>query len=93
MEVIHLEEMDSIKLMNRVDSKFVTTDQMLDRILEMADSRYRVLEVDGATVASYDSLYYDTADLAMYTAHQNGKLTRQRSVPGLMSVPATPSWR
>lgn len=78
MEVIHLEEMDSIKLMNRVDSKFVTTDQMLDRILEMADSRYRVLEVDGATVASYDSLYYDTADLAMYTAHQNGKLTRQK---------------
>lgn len=78
MEVIHLEEMDSIKLMNRVDSKFVTTDQMLERILEMADKRYRVLEVDGKTVADYDSLYFDTATLRMYIAHQNGKLTRQK---------------
>ena len=78
MVVIHLEEMDSIKLMNRVDSKFVTTDGMLERILEMAENLYRVLEVDGSTVAEYDSLYYDTAELKMYVAHQNGKLTRQK---------------
>ncbi len=78
MKLIHLEEMDSIKLMNRVDTKYVTTDSMLERILEMADSSYRVLEVDGNTVSAYDSLYYDTEGLAMYIAHQNGKLTRQK---------------
>ncbi len=78
MEPIGLGEMDSIKLMNRVDTKFVTTESVLARILEMADDRYRVLTMDGRSDSPYDTLYYDTPDLEMYTEHRNGHLVRQK---------------
>ena len=35
---ICLDEMDGIRLMNRVDTKFVTTDAMLEEILLRAES-------------------------------------------------------
>ena len=36
MDSITLEEMESVKLMNRIDSKYVTTDDKLDLLLERA---------------------------------------------------------
>lgn len=78
MEPIYLEEMDAIKLMNRVDTKYVTTEAKLARILEMAQDRYRVLVTEGGEVSPYDTLYYDTEDRRMYIAHQDGHLTRQK---------------
>lgn len=75
---IGLDEMDSIKLMNRVDTKFVTSVDVLSRILEMAAGQYRVLVTEGQRLSAYDTLYFDTADRSMYLAHQNGHLTRQK---------------
>ena len=79
MGPITLEEMDSIKLMNRIDSKFVTNATVLRDILEDAASGgYRVCTIEGQRITGYISLYYDTPDLAMYTAHHNGRKTRQK---------------
>lgn len=79
MEPITLEEMDSIKLMNRVDTKFVTNAAVLQDILDdAAASGYRVCTIGGQRVSGYLSLYYDTSGLAMYLAHQNGRKTRQK---------------
>lgn len=75
---IGLDEMDGIRLMNRVDTKFVTTDAMLEEILLRAESEYRVLEIDGIRMSAYDTLYYDTADLEMYMAHHNRRLRRYK---------------
>ena len=75
---ITLDEMDSIKLMNRVDTKYVTTEAVLEQILEMAEGKYRVLVIDGERTNCYDTLYYDTDGRAMYLAHQNRRLTRQK---------------
>ena len=75
---IGLDEMDGIRLMNRVDTKFVTTDAMLEEILLRAESEYRVLEIDGIRLSAYDTLYYDTADLEMYMAHHNRRLRRYK---------------
>ena len=76
---IHLEEMDSIKLMNRIDTKYVTDENVLGKVLDTAADRgYRVLEVDGAVVSPYDSLYYDTDGLKMYTDHHDRRLVRQK---------------
>jgi len=76
---ITLEEMDSIKLMNRIDSKYVTTETMLAQILERAfEAGYRVLVAEGERLSPYNSLYYDTADIAMYRAHHNGVLVRRK---------------
>jgi len=76
---ITLGEMDSIKLMNRIDSKYVTTEAMLAKILERAAAvGYRVLVAEGERMNPYNTLYYDTPELAMYIAHQNGVLFRKK---------------
>lgn len=76
---ITLGEMDSIKLMNRIDTKYCTSEEVLVRILEeAAGCGYRVLEVDGARMTPYNSLYYDTGNIGMYRDHHNKRLTRQK---------------
>ncbi|MCC8175364.1 MAG: polyphosphate polymerase domain-containing protein [Bacteroidales bacterium] len=75
---ISLSEMSGIKLMNRTDTKFITTLPMLQRLLEMASSAYFAQEIDGQRIAHYFTSYFDTRDCEMYTMHQNGRLNRQK---------------
>ena len=44
---ISLEQMSSVKLMNRPDTKFVTTQQRLQQLLTMALKDYYIQEIDG----------------------------------------------
>ena len=79
LEPITLEEMDSIKLMNRIDSKFLTDERTLIGLLEdAARAGYRALVTDGSRVAAYDSIYFDTDGLRMYLDHHNKRLVRQK---------------
>lgn len=75
---ITLEEMKSIKLMNRTDTKFVTSVPVLCQLLQMARDEYRAQETDGLRLSPYHTLYFDTPELAMYIKHQNGHLNRQK---------------
>ena len=78
-EPITLERMDSIRLMNRIDTKFVTDTLMLKSILEDALNRgYMIFESEGERVHAYDSIYFDTDDLRMFAEHRRGKLVRQK---------------
>ncbi len=79
MESISLAEMGSVSLMNRTDTKFVTTIPKLMIVLEQAQKAgYRVAEISGKRLLCYTSIYYDTQDLKMFTAHRNGKKVRQK---------------
>ena len=79
MAPITLGEMDSIRLMNRIDTKFVTSERVLLDILSDANAGgYRVCTIAGRQVTGYNSLYYDTPGLYMYNAHHNGRKTRQK---------------
>lgn len=75
---ITLEQMSSIRLMNRTDTKFVTTTDRLRQLLTMAQEDYFVQEIDGERIAPYYTLYFDTEDCAMYTAHESGHTNRQK---------------
>lgn len=75
---ITLAEMKSVRLMNRVDTKFVTTLPRLLQLLEMAKGEYFVQEIDGERNSAYTTLYYDTPRLDMYIMHHNGCLGRQK---------------
>ena len=77
-EPISLSEMDSVKLMNRSDTKFVFSQQKLLQILPKLQTHYRVLEIENIRVNSYKSLYYDTKDLQFYHHHHNGKANRNK---------------
>ena len=75
---ISLEEMKSVKLMNRIDSKYLVPFCQLPEILSHLSSNYYAQARDGKKFAHYQTLYYDTPDIQMYVAHQDGKLNRQK---------------
>jgi len=75
---ITLDEMSGIKLMNRTDTKFVTTVDRLRLLLKLAHDNYRAQEIDGSRIANYYTTYFDTPDSNMYIVHQNGHVWRQK---------------
>lgn len=76
---VSLEEMDGVKLMNRIDTKYLTDEQTLAGILQDAlNCGYRALVTDGSKIASYDTLYFDTPELRMFMDHHNRRLVRQK---------------
>lgn len=75
---ITLDEMSGIRLMNRTDTKFVTTRVMLEQLLQLAQPDYYVQQIDDSRMAAYYTVYFDTPDCAMYTAHETGHTNRQK---------------
>lgn len=75
---ITLQEMDSVALMNRVDTKFTFRSEKLSEILNIINKDYRVLEIDGIRCSRYETLYFDTSDFGLYIQHHNGKLNRYK---------------
>lgn len=75
---ISLDEMSSIRLMNRIDSKYLANEGQLHRLLEMARDEYMVQSIDGIRQSEYRTLYLDDRYNTMYLNHHNGRLTRQK---------------
>ena len=75
---ITLEQMSGIRLMNRIDTKFLVNVNQLPLLLEMAKEDYFVQEIGDLRKAYYRTLYYDTPTAEMYVVHHNQKLNRQK---------------
>lgn len=75
-EPITLGHMDSIKLMNRVDTKYVTTLDTLQGILRDAAPDFYALETESGKTTDYLTLYFDTPGRDMYLMHHNRRLNR-----------------
>ena len=75
---ISLEQMSSVKLMNRTDTKFVTTQKQLQQLLTMALKDYYIQEIDGERNPEYDTTYFDTRNFDMYCQHQYNHANRQK---------------
>lgn len=75
---ITLEEMDGVKLQDRVDTKYVLPATALPDLLERMMPHYRLLEVDGKRGTAYRSLYFDTPDLKHYRDHHNKRTFRSK---------------
>ena len=75
---ISLEEMESIRLMNRLDQKYLATVEQLVELLQMAQGNYMVQQIDGERVSGYRTLYLDTPDNQMYFMHHNRRAPRQK---------------
>ena len=76
---ISLSEMDGIRLMNRIDTKYLTSEPRLAALLsEALDCGYMVFEEGGKRIQDYDSVYFDTPSFTTYTEHRRGKLVRQK---------------
>lgn len=75
-DAIGLKELDSVKLLNRIDSKYVFHISQFEELLEEISSQYYILEIEDKRMFSYESLYFDTDDYLLYKFHHNGKLNR-----------------
>ncbi|MEG1580796.1 MAG: polyphosphate polymerase domain-containing protein [Bacteroidaceae bacterium] len=73
---ITLEEMSSIRLMNRTDAKFLTNKATLMKLLAYAKGEYFAQQIDGKRINAYRTTYYDTPDHRFYTTHHNGLAPR-----------------
>ncbi len=77
-ESITLEQMDTVKLQDRMDTKFVFSSVHLTSILQKLSESYKVLEIKGNRISKYETLYFDTPDFSLYTKHQNEKTNRYK---------------
>ncbi len=77
-EPIALEEINSQRLMNRVDTKFLLTSEQLARVLRQVQNHYRVLAINDVRLHCYHTVYFDTPDFAMYMRHHNGGANRYK---------------
>lgn len=78
MTPISLEEMNAVKLMNRIDTKYLLNHQILVDIAKCWQPLFYVQEIAGKRTASYKTLYFDTPDALTYTVHHNRHLHRQK---------------
>jgi hypothetical protein len=75
-ESISLEKMDGVKLLDRMDTKFVFRVEKLPGILAQLPSSYYILEIDQVRIQRYETLYFDTAGHTLYLNHHNKRLNR-----------------
>lgn len=73
---ITLEQMESIKLMNRLDTKYVATKRQLMELLKMVEGKYYVQEIGEYRICPYRTTYFDTPDHSMYMMHHNKRARR-----------------
>ncbi len=75
---ISLDEMKKVRLMNRIDTKYVTTVPIFMELLRQAKDDYFVQSIDGQVLMPYYTLYYDTPQFNMYIEHLRGRKRRQK---------------
>ena len=78
MEPITLEEMSGVKLMNRIDTKFLTSREKLVRLLRNASENFMIQDSENIRNSAYYTCYFDTKDVKMYYNHQRGKKSRRK---------------
>ncbi len=75
-EPISLLEMDRVKLMNRVDTKFAFSVTEFMTFLPHLAEHYSILEIEGTRTPFYESLYLDDSQFTFFRDHHNGRTNR-----------------
>jgi hypothetical protein len=75
-EPISLLEMDRVKLMNRVDTKFAFSVTEFLTFLPHLAEHYSILEIEGTRTPFYESLYLDDSQFTFFRDHHNGRTNR-----------------
>ncbi len=75
---ISLEGMDHVKLLNRIDTKFVIHEDQLQEYMAELASKYYLLVINGESLHPYETLYFDTPAFNLYKMHHNGRRNRYK---------------
>jgi|WetSurMetagenome_2_1015567.scaffolds.fasta_scaffold107466_2 hypothetical protein len=77
-DFISLNEMDRVKLMNRVEKKYVFPANRLPELMSMLKDSYRVLDMEHLRFFQYSTTYLDTPDFLFFNQQVRGKLNRYK---------------
>lgn len=75
---VSLDEIEQVKLMNRIDRKYWFRFDKLETLLKEALPYYNVLEINNQRLMEYRTTYLDTPDNKMYLTHHNKKMNRYK---------------
>lgn len=75
-ESVSLQDLDAVKLQNRIDTKYMLTIQELEKVLHEIQKNQKVLEIDNTRLFTYKTVYFDTPDFRFYKDHHNGCINR-----------------
>lgn len=77
LEPVSLQQvMTAAELQTRSDQKYLLTLPQLDQLITATG--LEVLEIDSRRVFGYESVYFDTPDLALFRAHRQGRRNRYK---------------
>ena len=75
---LRLEKVEKVKLMHRIDTKYVVPADDVIELLHNLQHNYQVLEIASQRTGIYTSIYYDTSDKQMFYSHITGRFPRYK---------------
>lgn len=73
------ELLETASLQDRVDRKYLVEQETAARLVAALRADHRVLQLGGARVQGYSTVYLDSADLACHRAHLQGRRRRWKA--------------
>ncbi len=73
---IDLDELEKVRLMDRIDTKYVLSAKRIPEILYNLNGNYKSLEINNTRSLPYTSMYYDTNELFFYNQHVTARSER-----------------
>lgn len=77
-ESLTLEELNNVRLLDRMDTKYIFHIRHLPSVLQDLKPDFLVLDIGGIRNNRYQTIYFDTPGLAMYLNHHNKRLNRYK---------------
>lgn len=68
----------SASFLNRIDTKYILTEEEFKNILKDLEEEFYVLEIKEKSIFEYESIYMDTENYHFYYQHQNGEKNRTK---------------
>lgn len=75
---VSLQELESVALIRRIDTKFVMKQDQLVQLLGLIQHDHKVLAIEERRIFNYHTIYFDTPDFQFYLDHHNGLIHRMK---------------
>lgn len=75
---VSIEEIDCVRLMNRIETKYIIPVKEINSLLETLSGKYHILESKTNRIFPYSTTYFDTKDYLFYNQHIRGELHRHK---------------
>jgi hypothetical protein len=71
-ESIGLDDLTMNTVLNRLDTKYLLLPNQLSELLDTLSDDFKILEIDGNRLMTYETKYFDTPDYQLFLDHHNG---------------------